>query len=441
MTSTTTTSDQTLRRHAEEKFRAKGGPPATNLSLEETRLFYELQVHQIELEMQNEELRSAKNELEALYARYFDLYDLAPLSYFTISDEGVILEANLTAATLLGVNRGGLVNQPFNRFIHKEDRKIFDLYSKLNVESGEPQTYELRMMKMDGTPIWAHLTATTGQNPTMEFGQDSACATVFRIVLLDITLQKKAEKEYREIEEQHRAAVQTTMDGYWLMDLQGRLLEVNDKYCLISGYSRQELLSMCTPDLEVAESAAEIASRIQTIMEKGKHKYEARYRNKDGSIIDVEVSAQHLLMDGGRIVAFLSNATERKRIEQKLKTSELEFRQLAESMPQIVWTRSPDGTNTYLNQLWLNYTGLTLEESYAEDWNKPFHPDDRQKARDAWQHAVRNGAEFAFECRLRRSDGVYTWWLIRGVPAKDEHGVIIKWFGTCTDIEELKQIE
>ncbi len=107
-------------------------------------------------------------------------------------------------------------------------------------------------------------------------------------------------------------------------------------------------------------------------------------------------------------------------------------------MPQIVWITRPDGWTIFFNEQWVNYTGLTLEESYGHGWNKPFHPDDQQRAWDAWQNATTNMDTYSIECRLLRFDGEYKWWLIRGVPVFDELGVLVKWFGTCTDIDEIK---
>jgi PAS domain S-box-containing protein len=127
--------------------------------------------------------------------------------------------------------------------------------------------------------------------------------------------------------------------------------------------------------------------------------------------------------------------------EKALKKSENEFRSLAESMPQIVWTTRVDGWNTYFNQQWVDYTGLTLEESSGHGWNTPFHPEDKQRAWDAWQSAVNRNSEYSVECRLRCHDGTYHWWLIRGIPQISAEGEIIKWFGTCTDIEEIKKAE
>ena len=159
---------------------------------------HELRVHQIELEMQNEELRTAQTEIEAGRARYFDLYDLAPVGYATVSEKGLILEANLTAAALLSVNRGALVKQPISRFILKEDEDIYYLHRKKLFETGEPQECELRLVKPDGARFWAHLTATTAQ------AEDGA--SVCRCVLSDITTRKLAEEKSEKLQAQLRQA-------------------------------------------------------------------------------------------------------------------------------------------------------------------------------------------------------------------------------------------
>ena len=142
-----------------------------------------------------------------------------------------------------------------------------------------------------------------------------------------------------------------------------------------------------------------------------------------------------------RMVGTELDITERKRAEDALQRSEREFRELAEAMPQIVWATTADGLNIYFNRQWVDYTGLTLEESYGEGWITPFHPDDRQRAWDAWQGATKHRDTYSLECRLRRADGVYQWWLIRGVPLLNANGEISKWFGTCTDIEQIKIAE
>ena len=127
-----------LRRKAEALLREKTAQTPEDLAVlssgETQRTLHELRVHQIELEIQNEELREAQAELEASRECYFDLYDLAPVGYCTLSEKGLILEANLTAATLLGVARGTLVKQPITRFILKEDQDVYYLHRKQSLK-------------------------------------------------------------------------------------------------------------------------------------------------------------------------------------------------------------------------------------------------------------------------------------------------------------------
>src|SRR5207302_5168243 len=120
--------------------------------------------------------------------------------------------------------------------------------------------------------------------------------------------------------------------------------------------------------------------------------------------------------------------------------SETKFRALSNFVPQLVWMCTPDGLNVYFNHRWVEYTGMTLEESYGKGWNTPFHPDDKQMASDAWARAIVTGETYRVESRLRAADGTYRWFLIRGVRLSDPAG-IVKWFGTCTDIDDLKRAE
>jgi len=154
---------------------------------------HQLRVHQIELEMQNEELRRTEAELDEARERYFDLYDLAPVGYCTISAEGLVLETNLTAVNLLGLTRGALLQRPIARFICKEDQDFYYLHRKQVLESGDPHACDLRMVKKDGTEFWAHMAATRYSPATSDQETDSMPVT--RVVLSDISSLKRAEEE------------------------------------------------------------------------------------------------------------------------------------------------------------------------------------------------------------------------------------------------------
>ena len=158
-----------------------------HLSPHQTKnLVHELQVHQIELKLQNEELRRTHAELETSNARYFDLYDLAPVGYITIDENGLILEGNLFAATMLDVPKGTLVKQPLTRFIFKEDQDLYYKHCKQLFGTGGPRTVELRMVKKNGSQFWVRLDSTMVQNA----GRMLAC----RVVVSDITERKRAEE-------------------------------------------------------------------------------------------------------------------------------------------------------------------------------------------------------------------------------------------------------
>ncbi|MBV5339067.1 MAG: PAS domain S-box protein [Deltaproteobacteria bacterium] len=183
MTIASTETGRNLRQRADEKTRLDGVTDSTPLSLDEARnLVYELQVHQVELEMQNEELRRTQHELEVSRSRYFDLYDLAPVGYLTLNAQGFIVETNLTAATMFGIERRNLLNKPITGYIAPNDQDDYYRYRKRIVEKGVMMAREMNMLRSDGTSFWAHLQAIPASN--------GEC----RVALTDITVRKQLEK-------------------------------------------------------------------------------------------------------------------------------------------------------------------------------------------------------------------------------------------------------
>jgi PAS domain S-box-containing protein len=178
-----------LRQLAEEQAVLSPQIPEVVSPEEARQILHELRVHQIELEMQNEELRQTQGELAASRERYFDLYDLAPVGYFTISESGQILEANLTAATLLGVTRSSLVNRGLISFILPEDQDNYYRHRKQLLVTGEPQACEVRLIRKDGSLFWARFEATAARDP--------AGSPVCLAVVSDVTGHKRDEEVIR----------------------------------------------------------------------------------------------------------------------------------------------------------------------------------------------------------------------------------------------------
>src|ERR1035437_598559 len=150
------------------------------------------------------------------------------------------------------------------------------------------------------------------------------------------TLGQREEALERQRQEQRRTILRKVMDGFWLADTQGRLLEVNEAYCRMSGYSAQELLAMRITDLETKKAADETAAHLQKIVATGEDRFESRHRRTDGSTFDVEVSVQYRPDEGGRFVVFLQEITERKQAEQELRRSQQELRGLAKAANEAI---------------------------------------------------------------------------------------------------------
>ncbi|MGC8638735.1 MAG: ATP-binding protein, partial [Isosphaeraceae bacterium] len=147
--------------------------------------------------------------------------------------------------------------------------------------------------------------------------------------------------------------------------------------------------------------------------------------------------------DDGAVLCWLGTSTdidEQKRAQDRLRRSEERFRLLAETIPLMVWTASPEGDLIYFNRRWLDYTGLSYEHARGRGWLEAVHPDDCQPTVESWSWAVRQGESLDIEQRLRRgSDGAYRWQHVRGVPLRDESGGIIQWVGTTTDIDDQRR--
>jgi PAS domain S-box-containing protein len=142
-----------------------------------------------------------------------------------------------------------------------------------------------------------------------------------------------------------------------------------------------------------------------------------------------------------RVLVYLIDITDRKKAEEALRESERRFRELAESLPQLVWTCRADGPCDYLSPQWVEYTGIPEAEQLGAGWLEQLHPDDRDRTSAAWNAAVGSESFLDVEFRIRRKDGIYQWFKTRAVAIRDGQGRVVKWFGTNTDIDDQKRAE
>jgi PAS domain S-box-containing protein len=257
----------------------------------------------------------------------------------------------------------------------------------------------------------------------------------------EVAVRKRTEEKRERL----AAIVESSDDAIISETLDGTISAWNGGAEKVFGYSAAERvgkpLLVLLPRERIHEES-DILARIKR-GECVEHFETVRVR-KDGTHIDVSVTISPI-RDGQGIIVGASKVardiTERKLKEEALRESEKNFASLVNLVPQFVWICTNEGLNIYFNERWLKYTGLTLEESYGTGWNTPFHPEDKQKAWDAWNQATTTGDTFIVESRIRAADGSYRWFLMRGEPVRAATGGIVKWFGTCTDIHEMKRAE
>ena len=387
---------------------------------------HELRVHQIELEMQNEELRQAQARIEEAKERYFDLYDLAPIGYLTLSVQGSILQANLTSTHLLEVVRAELIKQPITRFIYRDDQDIFYQLRKRLIATGEPQTCELRMVKSGGALLWAHLDATKAQ--------DESGAPALRIVLSDFSARKRAEDALQDSYQALHSILDATLDGFLRVDVHGNIVDVNPTYCEQSGYSREELLRMNVLDLEVAECTAATAKQTLTLIESGHGQFESVHRRKDGSLWQVEVSSTYRDAAGGQVFVFLRDISKRKQAEEKLQLAANVFSHSREG----IMITAADGRIINVNSAFTRITGYSRDEVIGQTPKILSSGRHTSEFYESMWHSLNLKGHWYGEIWNRRKNGEIYAEMQTISSVRDSNGDVIQYVALFSDITEIK---
>ncbi len=261
-------------------------------------------------------------------------------------------------------------------------------------------------------------------------------------VNVDISERKRAEMMLQESDTLHRTILQTTVDGFWLVDIQGKILEVNEAYCRMSGYNKQELLAMKISDLEAIETPDQTYANIQKIMAQGEKRFESRHRRKDGSIFGVEISVQYQPIKGGLVVAFLRDITERKKAEEDLRQSELSLRTIFETSSAGIVIVDTNGLISQANQCMAEMFACPLESMIGTPYPAFIHPNERQDGTDIMQAMLENRTDAVFtERHYLRADGSDFWGYISGRRMVGSKGEFTGLLGIISDITDRKRAE
>jgi len=413
------------------------------LSPEELRLrLHELRVHQIELEMQNEDLRQAHLDLGEARTRYFDLYDLAPVGYCTISEKGLILEANLTVATMLGLtHRGALAKLPLSQYIFKEDHDIYYLHRKQLFETDEPQPCELRMVKMDGTLFWACIETTAAK------GTDGA--PTYRMVISNITGRIETEKELRISQEQLRDAHRLAHIGIWNWNADTDTVIWTEELYRIAGLDSMAPAPTYTEqaNLYAPESWNRLQKAVEKALETGEpYQLELELIRTDGITRIVNAFGGAMCDKQGRtrgLYGTVQDITERKRAEEVLREQKERFRLITETIDEVFWMADVEiGKMFYISPSYERVWGRSREDLYEnpKSFLDSVHVEDRERV-IAGLTIEKSGQPFAHEYRIVLPNGTIRHIWDRGFPVHNEEGQVYNYAGIAIDITEQKQSE
>jgi PAS domain S-box-containing protein len=413
----------------------------------------------------------AEKALRDSERRMETLLEIAPVGIFRNDTAGNCFYVNDRCCEIIGLPRAECLGLDAIGGLHPDDReRVFAQWLQA-VENNAPFRSEYRFLHRDGTIRWV-----IGQ--AIAETDDDGRVVGYIGTATDITALKQAEiartQAYEELarsneslqeamEELHVAEEELRQqtnqidserqrylalfnfapDGYLVTDTTGKIEEANQAIASLLAVEQKYLLAQPLISF-VARDYQAFYRQIERLRESRQQTWEIYLQPLRGQTFPTEVTVAGIYDPLDRLVGLrwlVRDITERKQAQEQLRESEERYRVLAENIPQLVWATAPDGSATYFNQRWLDYTGRSLEENLGWGWSQTLHPDDAASTERIWTTSLATGDRYEANYRMRRFDGSYRWHVARGFPIRDETGTITQWFGTSTDIDDRVKME
>ncbi|ADG65972.1 PAS sensor protein [Planctopirus limnophila DSM 3776] len=335
--------------------------------------------------------------------------------------------------------------QAFLQLLHPDDLPTAVARVDAMLAGADRFEDDLRIIRPDGQMIWLHSRAVATRD---------ADGNILRVegTDQDITARKLAAAEVQASQKFVKAVAETSPLTIYVFDLQQQSITYSNYYLMrdlgftpeaIQGRSWAELAELVHP-IDFA-NVTTLLQRWDTVDDQQVLLAEYRLQDVHGNWRWF-VSRDRVFErtpDGrvSQIIGTAEDITERKRVEQSLRESEQRFRELADAIPQIVWVAALDGGLTYLNAKATEYTGVGMDQLTGWSWEQVIHPEDVPNAIERWTATLEQELPRDIELRIRQTDGAYRWHISRQVPIRDASGAIVRWYGTCTDIDDLKRTQ
>ena len=351
---------------------------------------------------------------------------------------------------IFGVADGELSYEHVLKVLHPDDRENVRAAIAAASRPDDPVPYsiEYRVVHPDGSEHWVEAHGRT----YYELEGQTRRATYLVGTVRDITEQRGAIAKLAQASEQRRLALDSAQMGWWHYDPATGMIDWDERTRVLYGLPaehvayEQFIVTIHPEDLAARDVPFQAALRPDN--PHPQYETEYRVRQPDGSWRWVQIKGKATFAGEGPARRAISmdgttvDITTAKAAQAALLASEARFREVADAMPQIVWTARPDGFIDYYNERWYEYTGMVRERFGDESWASIIHPDDLKSVAEQWSAATAAGRHYEQEFRVRRgSDGEYRWFLGRGVPVKDAHGQVQRWIGTNTDLHDIKVLQ
>ena len=364
--------------------------------------------------------------------------DHVPALGWSALPDGSLEYVNQRYRDYTGLSPDELYGSGWKSAIHRDDIQPLESWSQELLQSREAGTAEVRLRRFDGSYRWFLVFA----NPMRD---ESGSVAAWYGTNIDIEDRKQAEVTLRAREMSWRQIVDNIPGLVATMGATGEVEFLNRQTLEYFGKPHDDLKNWALSDAVHPDDLPRvIQARIKSIEEGGIYDIEHRCRRADGVYRWFQVRGLPVKDAEDTVTAWyllLTDIDDRKKAEEALQSAERNLAAIINTIPTTAWTTRPDGYCDFLNQVWLEYAGMSAEQAEGWGWAEAIHPDDRENLVDEWQLCLVSGTPVDTEARIRRFDGSYRWFLFRANPLRDESGKIVKWYGTTIDIEDRKQRE
>ena len=397
---------------------------------------HELHVHQIELELQNQELREAQIKLEDSRHRYFDLYNFAPVGYFTLNKEGIILDVNLAGSALLRVERLNLNKRAFIQHVKPDQRNMFHHHIMEVLETGTKQTINLELLKKDNGSFYAHL-------ETIKVHDENGNFKELRVTLTDISDLKNTEEALKESEERYRQIFVNNHAPMLLIDpISGDIIDANPAAANFYGYTLDELVKMKISDINVSDDNL-VLKEMQKAVSTEENHFVFKHRLSNGEIRDVDVYSGLINQRGKNLLySIVHDITAQKKAEIARRNTEELFRLIFDQSPLSSAITALNYTPLKINDAFSNMLGYSKEELFSMKFPEYTHLEDIDEELEQLNRITSGEIDnFVMEKKYVHKNGEILCANLFISAVKDQSDKLVRFLVIVEDVTERKKME